>query len=493
MEKRQSEVQLELFSKEEMVRDRLKENYEAALKEVEKRIQQMLKDPGIRQGDIRHAKYMKMLEAQLETILHRLGADNVKDMTGYLDSVYREAFLGCLYKMHGDGVDLILLVDEDKVIRCISQETKGIRLDNRLYENVRQLKKTIKAELARGFSSGRGYEWMARQIALKGGTSFSRAYTIARTEGHRITSEAEMDCMAAAKEKGADVLKEWVSTLDGITRQTHVELDGQLRDLDEEFVIPSSGAKAMYPGGFGLACEDVNCRCCMNQRARWNLESGEYRYSRTAGEVVSIKTDVYRKWKERYNKIADFLVENAEDSSVEENIHTFKGILQAIGELPFQAQLKMLDVKYILGGNRNAADIKNRTIYLSSNAGLTEIFHEMGHLLEHDFFTEEEIRNLKRQYFGGVTIGDISSEVYYLKDGITPRKVWIVHNDRLIDEYQGRIYVDSNLDAFDVNGSLKVDDMLEFMSVPISLYFTDPEELKRQDLTMYEFIRSHLK
>ncbi|MCM1057723.1 MAG: phage head morphogenesis protein [Firmicutes bacterium] len=493
MEKRQREVQLELFNEEEMVKDRLKENYEAALKEVKNRIRQMSKDPEFRAKDIRHPKYLKMLEAQLETILHRLGSDNVRDMTGYLTDVYQEAFLGCLYKMHGDGVDLILMVDEDKVIRCINKETKEFRFDNRLYENVKQLKDTVKSELARGFSSGKGYEWMARQIALKTSASFSRAYTIARTEGHRVTSESEMDCMTAAKEKGADVIKEWTSTLDSVTRQTHAELDGQQRELEEEFEIPSSGARAMYPGGFGIAGEDVNCRCCMNQRARWNLASEEYRYSRAAGEVVSIKSDVYREWKERYNKIADFLVENAENSSAEENVHTFKGILQAISELPPKAQLKMLDVKYVIGGNENAADIRNRTIWLSSNAGTTEIFHEMGHLLEYDLFTEEEIRNLKWKYFVNVTVNDISPEIFYLADGITPRKVWLVHNNHLIDKYQGRIYVKSDREAFDADGNLKVDDMLEFMSVPISLYCTDPEELKRKDPEMFEFIRRHLK
>lgn len=304
MDGRQREVQLELFDKEEMIRDRLKENYEEALKDVRQRILQMTKDPKIRPGDIRHPKYLRMLEAQLQAILYRLGDKNVKDMTAYLDSTYRDAYLGCLYGMHGNGVDLILRVDEDKVIRCINKKTKEFRFDNRLYDNVKQLKTTVKAEIARGFASGKGYEWMARQISLKAGTSFSRAYTIARTEGHRVTSEAEMDCMAAARSKGADVVKEWVSTLDSVTRQTHVELDGQIRELEEAFVIPSSGAKAMYPGGFGLACEDVNCRCCMNQRARWNLESEEYRYSRAAGEVVSVNSNVYKEWKSRYTEVA---------------------------------------------------------------------------------------------------------------------------------------------------------------------------------------------
>lgn len=303
MDRRQKEVQRELLDHEEKILNRLKENYRKALKDVRERIRKMEADPALEKDKIRHTKYQRMLEAQLETILHKLGDENVTDMTAYLDTAYREAYLGCLYGMHGDGVDLILCIDEGKIEKCIYKDTKDLKFSARIYERVDELKEASKSEIARGFSTGKDYAWIARQISLRAGTSLARMYTIARTEGHRVTSESEMDCMQAAKNKGADVAKEWISTLDSVTRQTHVELDGQIRELEEYFVIPSSGAKAMYPGGFGIACEDINCRCCMNQRARWNLDSEEYRYSRAAGEVVSIKSDVYREWKERYTNV----------------------------------------------------------------------------------------------------------------------------------------------------------------------------------------------
>ena len=291
MDRRQKEVQRELLDHEEKVLNQLKANYRTALKDIKARIQKMKENPDFKEGQIRHAKYQMMLEAQLETILHRLGDRNVADMTAYLENAYKEAYLGCLYGMHGDGVDLILRVDEDKVLRCINKDTKELKFSARIYDNVDQLKDMVKGEIARGFSTGKDYASIARQISLRAGTSLARMYTIARTEGHRVTSESEMNCMHAAKAKGADVVKEWISTLDSVTRKTHVELDGQIRELEEYFVIPSSGAKAMYPGGFGIACEDINCRCCMNQRARWNLQSEEYRYGRAAGEAVSIKSE----------------------------------------------------------------------------------------------------------------------------------------------------------------------------------------------------------
>ncbi len=307
MDRRKKEVQRELLGHEEKILAQLKKHYRQALKDIRERIRKMEEDPDFMKGQIRHAKYQRMLEAQLETILHKLGDKNAADMTAYLDTVYREAYLGCLYGMHGDGVDLILRIDEDKIEKCINKDTKELKFSARIYGNVEQLKEAAKSEIARGFSTGKDYASIAKQISLRAGTSLARMYTIARTEGHRVTSESEMDCMRAAKGKGADVVKGWVSTLDSVTRQTHVELDGQVRELEEYFVIPSSGAKAMYPGGFGIACEDINCRCCMNQRARWNLGSEEYRYSRAAGEVVSIKSNVYREWKERYTNVINGL------------------------------------------------------------------------------------------------------------------------------------------------------------------------------------------
>ena len=64
---------------------------------------------------------------------------------------------------------------------------------------------------------------------------------IARTEGHRIQVASNLDAMQAAKERGADVVKQWDATLDETTRERHRELDGQIREIDEDFEY--SGAR----------------------------------------------------------------------------------------------------------------------------------------------------------------------------------------------------------------------------------------------------------
>lgn len=493
MDKRQKEVQAELLNYEEKITNRLKSNYRTALRDVKAKISKLEKDPDFPEKNIRHDRYQRMLEAQLETILHKLGDQSAQDMTDYLESVYTEAYLGCLYGMHGDGVDLILKIDEGKIEKCLNKDTKDLKFSARIYQNVDQLKDVVKEEISRGFSSGQDYATITRQIALRAGTSYARMCTIARTEGHRVTSESEMDCMNEAKSKGADVVKEWISTLDGVTRETHVELDGQIRELDEYFEIPSTGAKAMYPGGFGIASEDINCRCCMNQRARWNLQSEEYRYSRAAGKVVSIKSDVYKKWKETYNKIVDFAFDKDDGISTEKSADTLRRVLQAIDRLPAQSKLKMLDVKYEYGGNSCYCNIAKRTIRYADNVTEQEIFHEMGHLLECDMFPADEVMALKQKYFQDVSIEDVSTRVFWHSDGVTKKEVILVASDWLLEPYQGRVYVEYEDEAIDDNGNLRMDEMQEFLSVPISYYFTESEKLLKKDPEMYEFIKRYLK
>ena len=395
-------MQLELLDQEEKIIRQLKQNYRDALAEIKTKVRKMKESPSFQGKKAYQMKYQMMLEAQLQTILHKLGEQNVEDMTGYLDGVYREAYLGCLYGMHGDGVDLLLQVDETKVQKCINKDTKDLKFSQRLYENVDQLKDTVKAEIARGFSTGRDYASIARQISLKTGTSLARACIIARTEGHRVTSESEMDCMTTAKSKGADVVKEWISTLDSVTRATHVELDGQVRELDEEFVIPSSGARAMYPGGFGIAKEDIQCRCCMNQRARWNLDSEEYRYSRAAGEVVSIKSDSYREWKGKYSR---YIADLGRKVSFPEAVLQIKGIDRAVKE----------ELDKALGKLQNEYDIRLNGIYVEPAeerdifvTGYHDGIMDMVVNQNADFIKIQSLLDIRysRGYFAGKTFED---------------------------------------------------------------------------------------
>ena len=50
---------------------------------------------------------------------------------------------------------------------------------------------------------------------------------------------------------------------DDKVRDTHMELDGQVVDVNEKFVVPSTGNSTESPAAFGIAEEDINCRCTL--------------------------------------------------------------------------------------------------------------------------------------------------------------------------------------------------------------------------------------
>ena len=122
---------------------------------------------------------------------------------------------------------------------------------------------------------------------------------IARTEGHRIQVAANLDAMQAAKERGADVVKQWDATLDETTRERHRELDGQIREIDEYFEY--SGGTVKAPGMFGNPAEDCNCRCAVLTRARWALDEEELKTLQERAKYFGLdKTKSFEEFREKY-------------------------------------------------------------------------------------------------------------------------------------------------------------------------------------------------
>ena len=145
------------------------------------------------------------------------------------------------------------------MLKAVQKTGDDIKLVNKIGVSTKELKTQVLEELKRGFASDLTYTDIARNISNRGQANLGRSMTIARTEGHRVQSEAKMDSYHAAKAKGADIVKQWDATLDGATRDTHRMLDGQVRELDEDFTV--LGASAPYPGGFRSEERRVGKEC----------------------------------------------------------------------------------------------------------------------------------------------------------------------------------------------------------------------------------------
>lgn len=314
MNKKQKEVQQTFLNNEKAVLKKLESNYKDALDEINNRIAILQsRDDADMQYVIYQIEYQKALKAQVQAILEQLQSKNFDTVSAYLTKSYEDGFIGTMYDLQGQGIPLVFPIDQEQVVAAIQHETKlSESLYSSLGKDTKVLSKQIAGEISRGISNAAMYSEMARNIAGYAGISKNKAMRIARTEAHRIQCKATADAQRKAKEKGADVVKQWDASLDGKTRDTHRELDGQIRELDEPFEV--AGMEAMQPGGFGIASEDCNCRCALLQRARWALGNDYTKWSPDAPVLISddgttqftvLKEKDYQTFKDKYQKAAE--------------------------------------------------------------------------------------------------------------------------------------------------------------------------------------------
>lgn len=302
MNSRQKEVLEQSLQDEQAVLDALKKNYTEALAEIKRNIKELQSNP-LTQSKAYQLEFQKNLETQISGIIDRLQGKNFTSVSEYLQTCYQNGFIGTMYSIQGSGIPLIIPIDETQVIKAVQKTGDDFKLANKLGVSTKALKNQVKSELQRGLATQLSYADIARNISDYGQSNMNRSMLIARTEGHRVQNQSSMDAMKAAKNKGADIVKQWDSTLDGKTRDDHRLLDGQIRELEEPFEV--SGKKAMEPGGFGDPAEDCNCRCCVLERSRSALKLTENGYQKWNNEDgFLIKTTGYKDFEQKYLKAA---------------------------------------------------------------------------------------------------------------------------------------------------------------------------------------------
>ena len=304
MLKRQKEVLQHLLDNEEAVLKALEKHYSDALEDINMAIRIMQSDE-LTQSKVYRIQYQQSLKKQVEGILEKLHSDEYSTVQQFLSSTYTDAFVGTMYDLHAQKVPVLIPVDRKNAVKAVLTDSK---LTSPLYDelgiDINSLKKTIRAEITRGIASGMTFDDIARNIASVSKAPMSRAKSIARTEGHRIQQASMDDARMAAKAKGADVVKQWDSTMDGATRPTHKALDGQIHEVEERFEM--HGKKAMYPGDFGDPAEDCNCRCAALTRARKALDADELKTLQERAEFFGLdKTKDFAEFKEKYLKAAE--------------------------------------------------------------------------------------------------------------------------------------------------------------------------------------------
>jgi hypothetical protein len=142
---------------------------------------------------------------------------------------------------------------------------KAVEINTTTYA---QLREKMQEELAKGVEAGESIERLSdRLLDVSAGVyenmSQFRAELIARTEtmgsvnfGQQVVYQSE-----GVKEK------EWLATMDGDTRDSHMAMDGKRVPIGESFEVPGFDKVGpdtmMHPVGGTVAGQNCNCRCTL--------------------------------------------------------------------------------------------------------------------------------------------------------------------------------------------------------------------------------------
>ena len=318
MNKRQKLVQQRFLNNEEAVIRRLKSVYGQSLKDIEKKAQALQDDINrlgtlanlatdeeekakflsMQQSKVYQKQYQDALKKQVGSILDNMQVEEFKTVSEYLQKCYEDGFIGTMFDLQGQGIPLCFPMDQEAMVRAVQLDSKiSHGLYSRLGEDIALLKKKITAQVSRGISTGMSFQQVAQQLAGYTNIGYNNAIRIARTEGHRIQVQSAMDACHKAKEKGADVVKQWDAALDSRTRESHAAVDGEIRELDKPF---SNGL--MFPGDpSGRAEEVINCRCALLQRAKWALDEDELQTLKDRAAYFGLdKAESFEDYKKTY-------------------------------------------------------------------------------------------------------------------------------------------------------------------------------------------------
>lgn len=209
----------------------------------------------------------KFAKEQMSRVLKEIGkgttADETKALGGAFDTAEENKILAKLSLPFIQ--EFVRSAGEDAMSTVAPAEEFTIteRVEKYIKERAKQMAKQVNsttvdklsATLAAGIAEGEGIQKLRERVEkVYDEFPVYRAETIARTEA---TAANNRGFIEAYDQSGVANAKEWISTLDSNTRDSHASTDGEIVGLDEQF---SNGLD--YPGDpGGDPGETINCRC----------------------------------------------------------------------------------------------------------------------------------------------------------------------------------------------------------------------------------------
>ena len=370
----------------------------------------------------------RQLSSTLDQVSHAMVNANqvaMAALAGKLPEVYAEnanysAFWVC--KKTGLAVSFDL-VDPDTVQHML---TAGEALFVAPGVNVAKDKpwnrKLMASQLTQGVLLGESIPKMARRVQRVTGSNYAAAVRTARTAVTGAENAGRVHSYKRAKDMGIKLQKEWLATLDGRTRHSHRQLDGQ-KIPNEEGAKFDNGCR--YPGDpQGRYDEICNCRCTLVAAIEGVDTSDAERWSRLPEGMT------YEEWK---NELAPKPQAKPKDEAAYMTVHdaaapvydgldqkqksAVTSILKRSDEnvrqvyLGYESMFKLLDgnwrgtAHYDPAANGVRLNLSEAFASDGRRPQGTTWFHEFGHMVD------SLSGNISETYKGGAFARSIQSEV----------------------------------------------------------------------------------
>ncbi len=180
-----------------------------------------------------------------------------------------------------------LLMDE----RVLPKPGKSMKGKIERGEVVKWQEGQIQSVTLQSLLQGESTENMAQRICRTLSVSnYADAVRYARTAMTGAQNGGRFDAISRCRDEGIDVVGQWSATLDGRTRHTHRQIDGEVAEPGEMF---SNGCR--FPGDpNGPPAEIWRCRCRLNERVRGYTKDPS---DLTRRNTDHMEEDTYEEWK----------------------------------------------------------------------------------------------------------------------------------------------------------------------------------------------------
>lgn len=270
----------------------------------------------------------------LSTDLTNINEIAASIINGYMPEVYAINGNYITYKIEKDinAHIVFTLFDEPTVERLVREKPDLLpkaRVD--IPKDKRWNKKKLTAAVTQGILQGETIDEIAKRLAAVTDMNKNSAVRNAATMTTSAQNGGRLDAAKRAEKMGVVLVGRWLATLDGHTRYTHRQCDGEERRTGERF---TNGL--LYPGDPKGPPEEVyNCRCCYTTVVKGSLVDFSDRDNQLQGMT-------YDQWKE--SKGGEPLFKAARNENRDHDMH--KEYKKLLGKKVPDTLAKFQDLKY---------------------------------------------------------------------------------------------------------------------------------------------------